>query len=261
MDQEFANKLAFVMGGGSGIGLAAARLMAARGAAVAIFSDREDSIEAARRIGEETGARALGFVGDGAQAADVERAIHATAAAWGGLDIIVNSAAIHPYGDALSTDEATWDRTLQVNLKSMYLTAHTGIGFMIERGGGAIVNVASNQGSACSRNLSAYATSKGAILAFTRTLAMDFGARGIRANSVSPGPIATPMLQRAAELFGDGKTLDETYRDWGKRVPLQRIGQPEELAEVVAFLAGPRSSYCTGADFVADGGLLANLGF
>jgi meso-butanediol dehydrogenase / (S,S)-butanediol dehydrogenase / diacetyl reductase len=260
VELEFANKLAFVMGGGSGIGLAAAKLMAARGAAVALFSDHEDSIEAARQIAA-TGARAIGFVGDGSHATDVERAIKATAAEWGGLDIIVNSAAIHPYGDAVSTHEAIWDRTIQVNVKSMYLTAHFGIDLMVQRGGGAIVNVASNQGSACSRNLSAYATSKGAILAFTRTLAMDFGARGVRANSVSPGPIATPMLQRAAELFGEGQTVDETYQEWGKRVPLQRIGQPEELAEVIAFLASPRSSYCTGADFVADGGLLANLGF
>ncbi|WP_448146087.1 SDR family NAD(P)-dependent oxidoreductase [Labrys miyagiensis] len=260
MHDEFKGKCAFVMGGTTGIGRAAAELLAARGGRVALFgapvsADNRDAGLDSLPEG------VVVFTGDGSQAAEVAAAMERTVAAFGGLDILVNSAAVHPYGTALETPESVWDRVMGVNVKSAFLTCHYGLPHLIARGGGAIVNVASNQGSANTAGLSAYATSKGAILAFTRTLAIDFGDRNIRANSVSPGPIDTPLLRVAAEKFGEGRERAAVYRDWSAKVPIRRIGTPAEIAEVIAFLASDRASFVTGADYAADGGLLAKLGF
>lgn len=258
--REFTGKVAFVMGGTTGIGRAVADLFNARGAGVCIFgmSTSADGAEV-RLSGLPEGMTAI--TGDGSVAADVKAALDRTAAEFGGIDILVCAAATHPYGTVETTDEATWDRVMAVNVKSAYLVAHHGVAHLRRRGGGSIINVASNQGSATVPNLAAYATSKGALLAFTRSLAMDFGPDNIRANTVSPGPIDTPLLRVAAEKFRGGANRDDVYKEWSQRVPIRRIGQPSEMAEVIAFLASERSSYVTGADFVADGGLLAHLGF
>ncbi len=255
--QEFEGKVVFVMGGTTGIGRAAADLLHARGAAVSIFGAARSADGVDAKLGALPAGMAA-FTGDGSVGADVAAALARTAEQFGGVDILICAAAIHPYGTAESTDEPTWDRVMAVNVKSAYLVAHHGIEYLRRRGGGAIVNVASNQGSSTVPNLAAYATSKGALLAFTRSLAMDYGAENIRANTVSPD---TPLLRVAAEKFGGGASLDAVYAEWGGKVPVRRIGRASEMAEVIAFLAGDRASYVSGADFVADGGLLAKLGF
>ena len=265
-------RAAFVMGGTTGIGRATAELLRARGAQVGVFGAGGSSPE--DEIASQPGLQV--FRGDGSVSAQVQEAIAQTVQAAGGLDMLVCAAAVHPYGTAVSTSEASWDRALAVNLKSMYLTAHHGVPHLLRRGGGAIVNVASNQGTACNPDVAAYAASKGAALAFTRSLAVDFGPQGVRANTVSPGPVDTPMLRAAAGQFGAGRGrdavgidavgldavgLDAVYADWSQRLPLRRIACAEEIAELIVFLVSPQASFCTGADFVADGGLLAQLGF
>lgn len=254
---EFDGKSAFIMGGTTGIGRAAAELLAERGATVTVFGAPGSADGADPALAPHLNP----ILGDGADPAQVEQAIASAARTGRGLDILICSAAIHPYGDAVQTSFDTWNRVMAVNVGSAFLTAHFGIPELLKRGGGAIVNVASNQGSANNPDVAAYATSKGALLAFTRTLAMDFGKDGIRANSVSPGPIDTPLLRVAAAKLEDGRSLEAIYDDWGTHVPIGRIGQAREMAEVIAFLAGPRASYVTGSDYVADGGLLARLGF
>jgi NAD(P)-dependent dehydrogenase (short-subunit alcohol dehydrogenase family) len=257
---EFAGKTAFIMGGTSGIGRAAAELLVERGGKVAVFgSDTSADGHDIDMSGLPVGM--IGFVGDGAQSSAVAAAIAATVASFGGLDILICSAAIHPYGTAETTSEEVWDRVMAVNLKSVFLTAHFGLPHLRRRGGGAIVNVASNQGSASNPNVAAYATTKGAIVAFSRSLAADFGPCGIRANSISPGPIDTPLLRVAAEKFGGGRDRKTVYAEWGEGLPLRRMGEPREMAEVIAFLASDHASYITGADLVADGGLLGSLRF
>lgn len=191
---------------------------------------------------------------------DVQSAIEAAVARFGGLDIIVNAAAIHPYGTAEETALETWNRCLSVNVTGIFLFAHFGVPKMRKRGGGAMVNLASVQGHACQQGVAAYATSKGAIHSLTRALALDHARDGVRVNSISPGSIATPMLELAARTFSPELPTAQVFDRFGKSHPLGRIGTAEEVAELAAFLASDRASFCTGADYRIDGGLTAGIG-
>ncbi|MGA8152124.1 MAG: SDR family oxidoreductase [Terriglobales bacterium] len=190
----------------------------------------------------------------------VRSVITKTVAEFGGLDIIVNAAGIHPFGTVLETDFATWNRCMMVNVGSIYLLTHLGIPEMKKRGGGSIINVASVQGYACQRGVAAYATSKGAIHSLTRALALDHAPDKIRVNSISPGSIRTPMLARSAANFSPDLPVEEVFARFGASHPLGRIGRPEEVAELAAFLASDKAGFCTGGDYLVDGGLLAGLG-
>lgn len=253
-------KAAFIMGGTQGIGWATALMLADQGADVAVFGVEEGAENAGDRHTSSAG-QIIGFRGDGGSEADVRDAIDATVARFGRLDTLVCCAAMHPYGTVTETTPDIWNRTMAVNVGSAYLTSHFGIPHLLAAGGGAVVNVASNQGVACNPDVAAYATTKGAILSLTRSIANDFAHRNIRANSVSPGPVDTPMLRAAAAMDEAGRPLDEVYDEWKLRVPNHRIAAPEEIARVIVFLAGDGGSYCSGSNFVCDGGLLSRLGF
>jgi NAD(P)-dependent dehydrogenase (short-subunit alcohol dehydrogenase family) len=131
---------------------------------------------------------------------------------------------------------------------------------MKKRGGGSIINLASVQGHACQRGVVAYAASKGAIHSLTRALALDHAADNIRVNSISPGSVRTPMLARSAAHFAPGVQAEEVFARFGSAHPLGRIGTPEEVAELAAFLASDKAGFCTGGDYLVDGGLLAGIG-
>ena len=258
VEREFEGRTAFVLGGSSGIGLATARLLAERGANVAIVGHADDTLIVAKQFTDD-GLKTVGLIGDASQSAFVSRAIHRTVETFGGLDILVCSAAIHPIGDVLETDEATWDRTFAVNVKSMYLTCHHGVPHLIASQGGSIITLASVQATSNTPGVCAYATTKGAIVTFTHTLAVDLAKHNIRANTICPGSIITPMQEHFARANGNGRSVEEMYREFAKPVPLGRLGRAWEIAELAAFLASPRSGFCTGAQFTADGGLLAGL--
>jgi meso-butanediol dehydrogenase/(S,S)-butanediol dehydrogenase/diacetyl reductase len=257
--KDFAGRVALVTGT-TGIGRAVAKRLAAGGAQVVACG-----IEA---VGNEELAREAGVLDLTLQVEscdltlfdEVRRVVASTVSRFRGLDIIVNSAAIHPFGTVLETDLATWNRCLLVNVGSIYLLAHLGIPEMKKRGGGAIINVASVQGYACQRGVAAYATSKGAIHSFTRALALDHAADNIRVNSISPGSIRTPMLARSAAHFAPDIPAEEAFARFGAAHPLGRIGTPEEVAELAAFLASDKAGFCTGGDYLVDGGLLAGIG-
>ncbi|MEP7242953.1 MAG: SDR family oxidoreductase [Gammaproteobacteria bacterium] len=254
-----AGKVAIITGGGSGIGLAAARCLARDGASVVLFGPDAVVLEAALAHVREGGGEACAIPGDVSRAVSVRELVEATCARFHGVDILVNSAAVQPYGTVETTLEADWDRTLAVNLKGIYLTGQHVVPLMRARGGGAIVNVSSAQGSACQKGVAAYAASKGGVLALTRAMALDHAAEGIRVNSVSPGSVDTPMLRHEASLYAGAETQQQLIDKWGRAHPLGRVGRPEEVGALIAFLCGPNAAYCTGADYRVDGGLLAKL--
>jgi len=256
---DFENKVAIVTGT-TGIGRAIAKRFALGGCRVVACGNEP---AANRELQEEAKARGLNLKVrecDVSQAEQVQAIVADTAAAYGGLDIVVNSAAIHPFGTAVETDPDTWNRCLMVNVGSIYLLAHFAIPEMKKRGGGSIVNLASVQGHACQRGVVAYATSKGAVLSLTRALALDHAPDHIRVNSISPGSIRTPMLARAAAHFGPELPTEAVFERFGSAHPLGRIGTPEEVAELAAFLASDKAGFCTGGDYLVDGGLLAGIG-
>lgn len=255
---EFTGKVALVTGAG-GIGGAASLRLARAGAAV-LACDLDPAANAALAAAAAGLALRTRQV-DVAVPEQVAAAVAEAVAAFGGLDVIVNAAAIHPFGTVEQTDPATWARCMAVNVGSIHLTARFGVPHLRARGGGAIVNLASVQGHACQAGVAAYAASKGAILALTRAMALDHAGDNIRVNSVSPGSVRTPMLALAARAFdGAGADIDAVFRRFGAAHPLGRIAEPEEVAELIAFLAGPRAGFCSGGDYLVDGGLKAGIG-
>ncbi|RLP25252.1 SDR family oxidoreductase [Mesorhizobium sp. YM1C-6-2] len=253
---EFSGKVALITGT-TGIALATARRLASGGAAIVACG----IVEEANAALQAELADALVLSADVSVPDQVRAAVAAGVDRFGGLDIIVNSAAVHPYGTATSTDFETWNKAMSVNVGSIYLTAHFGIPEMIKRGGGAIVNVSSVQGFACQQNVAAYATTKGAIHTLTRSLALDYARSGIRVNSVSPGSIRTPILEKAARgENGTDADVEAAYKRFGEAHPIGRIGEPEEVAELIAFLCSSKAGFCTGADYKIDGGLTAGIG-
>ncbi len=255
---RFLNKTAVVTGGATGIGAATALAFGAEGANVVLADVNQAALD--ERVAEiqAAGGSALAVVTDVSQAQSVQRMVDAAVQAFGGIDYLVASAGIQTYGSVVSTDEGTWDRTLAVNTKGVYLAAHFCIPEMVKRGGGAIVNVASVQGLNSQPNVAAYSASKGAVIAMTRTMALDHAADNIRSNSLCPGSVDTPMLRSSAKLFSPqdpGGALDE----WGALHALGRIAQPVEMAQVALFLCSDAASFITGAAIVADGGLTIRI--
>jgi meso-butanediol dehydrogenase/(S,S)-butanediol dehydrogenase/diacetyl reductase len=257
--KEFAGKVALVTGT-TGIGRAIAMRFAEGGAQVfACGIDTAGNEELARdaaRLGLTLQVERC----DVTNLDEVGSVILKAVTPFGGLDIIVNAAALHPFGTVLETDLATWNRCMMVNVGSIYVLAHLGIPEMKKRGGGSIINLASVQGYACQRGVAAYAASKGAIHSLTRALALDHAADNIRVNSISPGSVRTPMLARSAAHFAPDLPAEEVFARFGAAHPLGRIGTPEEVAELAAFLASDKAGFCTGADYLVDGGLLAGIG-
>jgi meso-butanediol dehydrogenase/(S,S)-butanediol dehydrogenase/diacetyl reductase len=258
--QDFTGKVAITTGT-SGIGKGAA-LRLARGGAKVVALGLDAAANAVMR--EEAAAENLAVTVQQADVTDeaaVATAVRTAVDEFGGLDILVNSAAIHPYGDATETDFAGFMRCMAVNVGGIFLLAHHAVPEMRRRGGGSIVNVSSAQGHANQKRVSAYATSKGAIHTLTRTLAVDFAKDKIRVNSVSPGSVRTPILELAARTFdGPDADIEAVFARFGAGHPLGRIGEVAEVAELIAFLASDKSSFCTGGDYAVDGGLGAALG-
>jgi NAD(P)-dependent dehydrogenase (short-subunit alcohol dehydrogenase family) len=260
MTDEFRGKVAVVTGGGAGIGLAAAEKLAREGASVVICSDREDQTQQAAGGLREEDLEVRGIVGNVTSSTDMKGLVDFAAESYGGVDVLVNSAGVQRYGTVTETEEDVWDEVLDVNLKGIYLAARIAIPEMRRRGGGAIVNVSSVQAIASQAGVAAYTASKGGINALTRAMAVDHAVENIRVNAVCPGSVDTPMLRWAADLFKDENTVEATIEDWGRMHPVGRVARPEEVAEVICFLASPKATFVTGAEYMVDGGLLAALG-
>jgi NAD(P)-dependent dehydrogenase (short-subunit alcohol dehydrogenase family) len=257
---EYSGKVAIVAGGALGIGRAAARKLATEDASVVICSDREDQVEEALAELREEGLEVSGRRADVTSSADMKRLMDFATETYGGVDVLVNSAGVQRYGTVVETEEEVWDEVLDVNLKGIYLASKHAIPQMKKRGGGAIVNLSSVQAFASQKGVAAYTASKGGINALTRAMALDHAEENIRVNAVCPASVDTPMLRWSADLFKGEKSVEETVAEWGKMHPVGRVARAEEVAEVIAFLASPRSSFVTGGEYKVDGGMLAALG-
>lgn len=248
---RFEGKVAVITGAASGIGAATARLMAGEGAAVVVADVNEAAGQAlAGQLGDE---RAMFHACDVADRGQVEGLIEAAIRRFTRIDILFNNAGIGCFGQTPDLDPETWSRVIAIDLNSVFYACRAAIPHMRRTGGGAIVNTASISGLAGDYAFTAYNAAKGAVINYTRALAIDHAADNIRVNALAPGLIDTPLTAGAKQMSG-------LYDAWTAAVPMKRPGTPEEMAKVVAFLASDDASYVTGAVMVADGGKTAHTG-
>lgn len=243
---KLAGKVAFVTGFGSGLGQAIAMLFAKQGAVVAGTSTTEAKGRHTATMIESSGGKTLFRPGDVSDSKQMKALIDETVKRFGGLDIVVNSAGVRTNGSITEITEEQWDRTIDVNLKGVFVVSRLAIPEMIKRGGGVILNIGARSGIAGQAGRAAYCASKGGMITLTEAMAMDYAREKIRVNCICPGPTRTPMV--------DTSTPEKLAR-YKTRVPLGRIGDPEDIAQAALYLASDDASMVTAAILPVDGGM------
>jgi 3-oxoacyl-[acyl-carrier protein] reductase len=245
---ELNGSVAIITGAGGAIGEATARLFAKEGAAVVLADVRKEGIEEIARQVREGGGKASAFTLDVSDEKDVVALVGSTVEKFGGLDILVNNAAISMTTPILDIEAADWDRVLAVNLRGVFLLSREAFRFMKTRGKGKIVSMASASAKIGGLVVGAhYAASKAGVICFTKSLALQAAPFGINVNAVCPGPTKTPMT----DAWGE-----KANQDFAAKIPFKRYAEPGEIAEAILFLASERSRYVTGEILDVNGGLI-----
>jgi len=244
-------KVALITGAGSGMGRLAAQVFVREGARVVAADLKTDAVnETVARLG----ANAVAVAGDVTKDADVRRMVETATSRFGKLDTLYNNAGIFDEADesVLTTTDAIWDRTMAVNVKGVAFCCKHGIPALIKAGGGSVINIASCVALVgCTVPQDAYTASKGAVIALTKSLAVQFGPKGVRTNAICPGPIETPLMR---DLLKDEKKKALRIN----RIPLGRFGHAEDVVNLGVYLASDESTWTNGAALVVDGGITSN---
>jgi len=247
-------KKAVVTGGAGGIGRATSLAFATEGASVAVVDLNGEAAQAVADEIRAAGGTAIAIAADVSSEPDIERVVATAQQAFGGIDVVFNNAGIIRRTTAVETTVEEWDRVFGVNVRAIFLMCKHVVPIMAAAGGGSIVNTGSGWGLKGGGQAISYCASKGAVVNMTRALAIDHGPQGIRVNSVNPGDVDTGMLRDEARQLGQDQA---GFLAEAAERPLNRMGQPREIAAAVVWLASDDSSYVTGAALVVDGGGIA----
>lgn len=248
---RLANKTAVITGASEGIGFEIAKAFAEEGARVVLLARGEDKLLRAVEKIDASGRRALGIPTDVGSTPQMEAAFARTLETFGGIDILVNNAAVAIAGDITTDGDEEWNHLLNINLLGVFRGIKLALPSMLERGKGSIINIASVQGDRSWDHWTTYAAAKGAMKAATRQLAGQYGKQGVRFNCISPGAIDTPLNRKRAEEEGP-----EFYETFKRMHAVGRGGSADEVNGAAVFLASDESSFVTGIDLPVDGGLL-----
>lgn len=245
---NLSGKVAVITGASKGIGEAIAKIYGAAGASVVVSSRKKESVEQVANSIIENGGKAIAVACHMGNMQDVDRLVTETVSAFGGVDILVNNAATNPtFGPVVDTDEAAFDKIMNVNVKGPFELSKKVYALMKEKKSGSIINISSVGGLRPEQGLGIYSMSKAALISLTKVMAKEWGADNIRANVICPGLIKTKFSEA---LWNNDKIMHTMM----KMLPIKRVGTPEEIAALALYLAADESAYCTGSVFTADGG-------
>jgi NAD(P)-dependent dehydrogenase (short-subunit alcohol dehydrogenase family) len=251
---KLADKVAIITGGGSGIGRATALLFAQEGAQVVVADyapeGGQETVEMIQRHGRD----AVFVETDVSQADAVARMVQTAIDTYGRIDVLFNNAGVTIPASVADATEEVWDKTMDIDLKGVFLPSKYAIPHMIQSGGGSVINTASMCGLVASPNQAPYSAAKGGVVALTRQMAIDYASHNIRVNGIAPSEVRTPMFLGFINRVPDPQ---KKMQELVARIPMGRVAEPEEIASVVLFLASEESSYITGVTLPVDGGLTA----